>query len=124
MGTNYYAIAQYKLLFDEDSTSLLANMHKTKDEDAIIHIGKSSAGWRFLFQDSKYFHNYKEFLNFINRYVVTHRYRIYDEYGDEQSAQALLELIQHKQKIYDSDENFDNGIRNESGYRFCDNTFS
>lgn len=105
MGTNYYAVKKKPRII------------KVYDK---IHLGKSSVGWRFLFQEQlKYFKNYKEFENFI---LNNKEFDIIDEYGQKIEPKELLELIAKKQKENNPDDFTYN--KNIDRYRFSDKEFS
>lgn len=112
MGTNYYAV--------EKKFAIHRN---------IIHIGKSSCGWKFLFQGYQDYEleynkphininsleNWKEFLS-------NKEYGILDEYDREISYEDFFELVEEKQKE-ENKENFKYDA-NINGYRFSYNDFS
>lgn len=106
MGTNYYAIKRKLSLYN-----------------SAIHIGKSSAGWKFLFrgyQDREW--NYgvdKLNINSIDdwkKYIKEKDLAIFDEYDEEISYDDFFEFVEEKQK----EENKDNFVdcANIDGYRF------
>ena len=113
MGTNYYV--------------------KKKDgsHKDTIHIGKSSAGWKFLFQSAPAYENYfnKTNLNtfevwkdFLEKYVGYSKYGkkaiIIDEYDKRIYLKEFLNMIDEKQL----EPNVGNSeLRN--GYRFSDDIF-
>lgn len=103
MGTNYYAVMKKPSLYKKN-----------------IHIGKSSAGWKFNFrgyQDElniKSLEDWKEFLK--NKDLV-----ILNEYDDEISYNDFFELVEYKQKENNPD-NFKHNV-NVNGYRFTFNEF-
>ena len=111
MGTNYYAVPK---------KPTVANA---------LHIGKSSCGWKFLFQEvNKYncefdeeleIHTYEQWEKFLkeNKDIV-----ILDEYDKEISVNEFLELVNKKQL----EENKDDFAyaKNINGYRFTDRDFS
>ena len=106
MGTNYYAIRKKPCLYGR-----------------VIHIGKSSCGWMFLFQDCDEFHTYPQFKKWLDR-EVPNEYVLFDEYNQEVSKEELLELIDIKQKeSKNNPENFDYEVKNIDGYRFTDRDF-
>ena len=104
MGTNYYAVKKKPRIVE------------IYDE---IHLGKSSCGWKFCFQEQEQYHNFEEFKDFI---LNNKEYIIKDEYGRKIKPQELLNLIEEKQNIYNIN-NFEN-CKNIDGYRFCDYDFS
>ena len=109
MGTNYYAVRKRPSLYDRT-----------------IHIGKSSAGWLFLFHDNEHFHTYPQFKEWINKNVPK-EYVLFDEYEREISKKDLFNLIDTKQKDnhnLSNPENFDYGTKNIDGYRFSECDFS
>lgn len=107
MGTNYYAVKKKPTINEP------------------LHIGKSSAGWKFLFQEiNKYnsfdsnleihtFEQWKEFLENNDEIVIL------DEYDREVSIKDFLELVEKKQQ-----EKHDEYSKNVNGYRFTDRDFS
>ena len=112
MGTNYYAVR---------------NRPTTHDP---IHIGKSSIGWRFLFQrqNEKYsepqviWNTYEQVRDWLKKYTVdSNEYVIMNEYDEIVSFDDLMELIEAKQ----SEENTDNFAyaENVNGYRFTGEWF-
>lgn len=110
MGTNYYAVKKKPTIGEP------------------LHIGKSSYGWKFLFQEiNKYngfdenleIHTYKQWKDFLenNDEIV-----ILDEYDEQISAKDFLQMVEEKQKIENKD-NFSD-CKNIDGYRFNDRDFS
>lgn len=112
MGTNYYAV--------EKKFSLHRN---------IIHIGKSSAGWKFLF------HGYQNYeyawdkspinLNSLEdwkKFLMNKEYGILDEYDEEISYEDFFKKVEEKQ-TEENEENF-RDCANVNGYRFCYRNFS
>ena len=70
MGTNYY------IRLDDD---------RSND----IHVGKSSFGWKFIFQvNSK---QYSPNKVGVNRFLKLHRDKFYDEYGKEEKIYVRVE---------------------------------
>ena len=87
MGTNYYARIlptkerkeKLKKLIDEDKFHDVEEQFRELYEDAEIHLGKRSAGWKFLFNPNyeKYYPLTKEgLLNFLKQDNII----IYNEY--------------------------------------------
>ncbi len=80
MGTNYYA-----------ELNLCINCER-RDR---IHIGKSSAGWKFLIAVNElYYKTFNEFMEFIRREDI----EICDEYNKKISFDELMDLIEAKEK--------------------------
>lgn len=121
MGTNYFV-----------HTSACPNAcdHCSASEE--LHLGKSSIGWRFLFQAEPEWPRDQAYSLWLERAKLG---EIRDEYGDPITLDELLTLVEAKQDgqshtgyrpelrsaIYDSMRNadFDCG-----GYDFCDRYFS
>ena len=87
MGTNYYARIlptkerkeKLKKLIDEDSFDEIEDLYQELYVDTEIHLGKRSAGWKFLFNPNyeKYYPLTKEgLLNFLKQDNII----IYNEY--------------------------------------------
>ena len=110
MGTNYYAVKVKPTLYNRK-----------------IHIGKSSYGWLFLFHDCECFHSYPQVKRFLDDCVRTGEYVLFDEYGEEISADDFIQIVEVKQNdehCKNNPENFDWGVRNIDGYRFDERDFS
>ena len=72
MGTNYYI----------------------KLNDDIVHIGKASWGWQFIFQaNTNYYESNKRG---INRFLKLHKDQLYDEYGTYVNIENFWELVETK----------------------------
>ena len=106
MGTNYYAIKRKLSLYG-----------------SALHIGKSSAGWKFLFrgyQDEE--RNYgidRLNINSIDdwkKYIKENNLAIFNEYDEEISYDDFFKMVEKFQK----EENEDNfcDCCNVNGYRF------
>lgn len=78
----------------------------------IVHLGKASMGWRFLFCKTDDVQNFEEFKEFIKQGTI------YDEYDKCWTEKELIDYINVKQsdKIDDDGENI-------NGYIFFDNDF-
>jgi len=117
MGTNYYAV----------------RTRPTVEEP--IHIGKSSWGWLFLFQeqDNLYhdppvvWNRYDDVINWLQKYTVDNDlYVIVNEYDDIVSLDEFIDLVDEQQTDPDNlvnPNNFREGIKNVGGYRFEDQWF-
>ena len=111
MGTNYYAVP---------------NRPSTKEP---IHIGKSSWGWRFLFeyQDESWneppviWRNYEEVKEWLHKYTVdSNEFVIMNEYDEIVPYDEFLDLVEQKQKepLHDIHEDVVDGYRFTKGW-FC-----
>lgn len=102
MGTNYYVkrnipadLTSYCKTFNNNWDNLITDIERIQNEE--IHLGKSSAGWRFLFHETEFYRNFPEFKEFINSIGVSKRFKDYhieDEYGDRVNSKELLDLIE------------------------------
>ena len=110
MGTNYYVVRRKPSIREP------------------LHIGKSSAGWKFLFHEvNKYngfdhnleIHTFEQWKYFLenNKDIL-----ILNEYDEEVSVKEFLELVKEKQKE-ENKHNFEY-CKNVNGYRFSDSDFS
>lgn len=109
MGTNYYAVKKKPSLYNRE-----------------IHIGKSSAGWLFLFRDNEEFHTYSQFKKWLEDNVDSGEYVLFNEYNEEITKEYLLDLIDTKQKDphnLSNPDNFRYNTKNIDGYRFTNNDF-
>ena len=115
MGTNYYVVPNRPSVAEP------------------IHIGKSSCGWMFLFQEinSPWFeppivwHTYEQVIDWLQRYTVdTDEYVILDEYDRVVSLEELEELIKEKQITGADNPNNFTFCKNVNGYRFTMGEFS
>lgn len=126
MGTNYYLRTD-------------VCQHCKRAEHA-IHVGKSSAGWPFLFRGYRRWPpdgvphpitSAKEWEKFIRR-AVEDGAELYDEYGQEQDVAEFWEFVASKKSetagpaacIGYRHGGHDSEWYDEEGYRFCDNEFS
>ena len=110
MGTNYYAVR---------------TTPTTWESEWRIHIGKSSAGWLFLFQDCDYFHTYPQVVKWLDDNVRSGNYVLMNEYDEVVPVDDFIELVQSKQNDKHCKSNPDNFeyCRNIDGYRFDDREF-
>lgn len=75
MGTNYY--------FEENKCESCGKA------DHKLHIGKSSAGWTFVFSGTDLIKSWEEW----ERYLTRNKGRIVDEYGQELDLKNLKDII-------------------------------
>lgn len=113
MGTNYYL------------TSKVCPCCKRAKPP--MHLGKSSAGWQFLF--SGYRPEYEGDLNiqtkqaWVDYINSSEDHIIQNEYGDPISLEALLELVENKRDGRSSVDDRYNLV-SQDGYIFCYTEFS
>lgn len=117
MGTNYYAAK------NEPTTM------------APIHIGKSSAGWLFLFHEQEdlwrdapiVWHSWDAIRTWLyDNTVAKTNYVIINEYDEIEPYDDFVKLVETKQKdpdCRDNPENFYYGVKNINGYRFREGDF-
>jgi len=111
MGTNYY---------------LVKNKPSVQEP---IHIGKSSAGWRFLFKENAgdfdsgtHWSNYNELIKCLTDITKKGNYIILDESDRQHTLEEFIKFVEEKQQN-DNPENFKH-CRNVEGYRFTGGDFS
>lgn len=111
MGTNYYAVRNKPTVREP------------------IHIGKSSWGWRFLFQYQDdnwaeppiFWSNYEEVKEWLYKYTVENKeFVIMDEYDNIVPYEEFIDLVEQKQKenLHDIHEDIVDGYRFMKGW-FC-----
>lgn len=95
-----------------------------------IHIGKSSLGWRFLFQTQNekwndppiVWNTYEQVCEWLRKYTVeSTEYVIMNEYDEIINYDDFLEMVKNKQDN-DNPDNFTYS-KNINGYRFDDEEF-
>jgi hypothetical protein len=118
MGTNYYAIT-------EGCESACEHCSESKE----IHLGKSSAGWKFLFKCN----DSRETALFDWLDTVDKAIQIKDQYGEVISKESLFRKVILKQAAAHSQLNpIDNEkfawtldhVFEKGGFVFCDREFS
>lgn len=114
MGTNYYVVP-----------------NRPSVEEP-IHIGKSSMGRKFLFQDVNepyrevpvVWHTYEEVEEWLYKHTVeSEQYVIIDEYDEIVSFDELIDLIERKQEQFKDNPDDFTYCRNVNGYRFYEGDF-
>lgn len=117
MGTNYYLVKNGPTC------------------SAAVHIGKSSFGWLFCFQDQDFtadndyevsWHTWPQVKAELKRMTVDNTdYVIIDEYDRVVSYDGFIELVESIQNDPESKnrDNFRHGCKNIDGYRFCAGDF-
>lgn len=110
MGTNYYIhkhipeviIKELKDLVNEDNI-YDGTLQKALEDYQEIHIGKSSAGWQFLFNhnDCKYYEKTQKSIDKFLRKTIAEGGKFVDEYGTEISVDAFWEMVKAKEHDMD-----------------------
>ena len=104
MGTNYYA-----------KLNICPTCRRPEEE---IHIGKSSGGWKFMFElNKKYFENIKEMKDYLKDKVIE------NEYGEVVSNKDFWSMVEGKQKERQGGGT-DEGLIVIDGYDFYERNFS
>ena len=113
MGTNYYVV------------STKPTVHHP------IHIGKSSAGWKFLFHSVNAYDNYisddplnnfPQWKKFLEEQTSNGNIVIMNEYDEIVSLDEFLNMVEKKQRENNPDDFI--YCYNIDGYRFEDGEFS
>jgi hypothetical protein len=108
MGTNYYAIPQAT---DEDLESYIKLVKERNFNELIkiipqkFHIGKSSFGWKFLFNHNnwQYFNkNLKSMKSVLRKSIIT------DEYGYEVSSEDFWKIVKSQEGGMDNKQYYEN----------------
>ena len=96
------------------------------EEARRLHIGKSSWGWLFNFQDQNEWHSYEQFKNYILDPKNMEGKIIYSESSEIFTPEEMLKIIDDKQNDERNHQNPDNFkySKNINGYRFSYGDFS
>ena len=107
MGTNFYAIKQLPNSIKGKICELIEidrydEAKKLFDDNyEKIHIGKSSFGWKFIF-DYNHFKYYDLNRKSINDFLCRNDVKLYDEYGEQVSIDDFWRLVDSKKDGYDN----------------------
>lgn len=104
MGTNYYT-----------KINICPTCKRAEEE---VHLGKSSFGWKFLFQynGGKFYKNVHEMKKWLSNKVIK------NEYGEIVPCNEFWKMVKEKQKTTDPEEIKEYLIID--GYKFFDREFS
>lgn len=119
MGMNYYRISNSEEIAEKQMN--LNSSENIKDflDDFCVHLGKKSAGWRFVwnFNNNLFYSNKKELLEFIkNGFIIDENNKEIDKdefikiaiHGDQSSDliynQDYINSLKNKPKFYSSDD--------------------
>ena len=107
MGTNYYG-------------KLKKPKRKVYLDYEPFHIGKSSIGWKFIFQTNNHFTNFEQFKEWLK----DDNFEIYDEYDRKIDKEEFLQHILNKKKDENCQSQVDEYTKNIDGFDFTDMDFS
>lgn len=131
MGMNYYARISKKQKDIINDNSQISDLAKYCVNKFNLHIGKSSWGWRFMFQVQEVFtkgelvilDTFAKWKDFIDRDDI----EVFNEDNELVNKNWLINYIQEKQDEVRPNEN-DNtqchDFESSDGYRMCDIDFS
>jgi hypothetical protein len=108
MGTNYYHVIK----------SNECDKCKRVDIEE-LHVGKSSAGWRFSFHGSDQIRSYEDWIRRLSSGGI-----IRDEYGNEISLLAFIRLVESKRKEKEDRPSFPENWLDSDGNHFTGREFS
>ena len=96
MGTNYYFVPKKNRIEKLNRTLTQTDKLFFFIGYSSMHIGKSSLGWTFTFQETEQYKSYKELLTFYenNKKLI----EIHDEYGKKIEIEEFKELVERKRK--------------------------
>ena len=108
MGINYYAIQklQDSILKESGNTNQITTLEEWIEEQKgkdYIHIGKSSAGWKFTFNTNewRYYTNIDELKEWLKSHLIV------SEYGDVISFEDFWKKVESKQNTQEHEgENY------------------
>ena len=89
-------------------------------ESELIHLGKSSVGWKFCFKADP---EWGRANPLVNWFELAQSGPIEDEYGVAEPYTEFLEFIMHKQDAVNKRDNTYGGF-SVGGFEFCDREFS
>lgn len=106
MGTNYYVINKISDYEKEKAIKLIKEGKISEARDIIcsedkIHIGKSSGGWKFLFNHNNWEY-FKKDIDSLKSFLSDNE--IVDEYGHPISSDEFWKMVKAKEKGLDGDK--------------------
>lgn len=108
MGTNYYIIRKanretkkkFHEMIDKEQFEELQNELYRFEKKSKIHVGKSSCGWKFLF-DANNFQYYDKNEESVWKWLKDNESDLYNEYGEKISFDDFKEMVESKQNGMD-----------------------
>lgn len=86
--------------------------------DGEKHIGKSSSGWQFVFQEQSGIKTRKDWFEYLKDK------RIIDEYGEVVPVAEFWDLVEEKQSTVNPHVRDPHWYTDADGYRFCNGDFT
>lgn len=131
MGMNYYARISKKQKDIINNNSQISDLAKYCVNKFDLHIGKSSWGWRFMFQVQEVFtkgesvtlDTFAKWKKFINREDI----EVFNEDNELVDKKWFISYIQEKQceaHPNENDNTYSHDFESSDGYRMCDIDFS
>ena len=131
MGMNYYARISKKQKDIINNNPQISELAKYCVEKFDLHIGKSSWGWRFMFQVQEVFvkgelvtlDTFAKWKKFINREDID----VFNEDNELVDKKWFISYIQEKQceaHPNENDNTYSHDFESSDGYRMCDVDFS
>lgn len=131
MGMNYYAKISKKQKDIINNNSCISDLAKYCVNKFTLHIGKSSWGWRFMFQVQEVFtkgesvtlDTFAKWKKFINREDI----EVFNENNELVDKKWFINFIQEKQceaHPNENDNTYCHDFESSDGYRMCDIDFS
>lgn len=114
MGTNYYAVRKASeeqkgkiiSLIKENNFSIAKNELDELIKDTMVHLGKSSFGWKFVFN-----HNNKKYYDLnkasIVEFLEQDDIHIEDEYRREISVSDFWDMVKSKEDGFDNKQYYE-----------------
>ena len=108
MGTNYYIIRKatredkkkFHEMIDNEQYEELQNELYLFEKQNKIHVGKSSYGWKFLF-DANNFKYYDKNEKSVWKWLKDNENDLYNEYGKKISFDEFKKMVESKQNDMD-----------------------
>ena len=131
MGMNYYAKISKKQKDIINNNSCISDLAKYCVNKFTLHIGKSSWGWKFMFQVQEVFtkgesvilDTFAKWKKFINRDDID----VFNEDNELVDKKWFISYIQEKQceaHPNENDNTYSHDFESSDGYMMCDIDFS
>ena len=96
MGTNYYSVLKKSDFTETEIVNMQSEEDHVKLEDSefLVHLGKSSFGWRF----SLHVYPASGIMNWNDIHELIYNAKIFDEYGDEIQYDQFCEIVMNRSR--------------------------